>query len=106
MNANTSASAQRSMTTAYLLWFFLGGFGAHRMYMGRMGSGFGMLGLFVGSVIGTLFVVGLLGFAALSVWWIVDAFMIAKWCKSPRGGVQWERAGAVEASEPPMSNAA
>ncbi|WP_342621698.1 NINE protein, partial [Pseudomonas aeruginosa] len=24
--------------TAYLLWFFLGGFGAHRFYLGKTGT--------------------------------------------------------------------
>jgi len=30
---------ERSLGTAYLLWFFLGGFGAHRFYLGCPNSG-------------------------------------------------------------------
>jgi TM2 domain-containing membrane protein YozV len=71
----------KSTTVAYLLWFFLGGFGAHRFYFGKMGSGFGMLGLFLGSCVLSLVIIGLIGFPILSVWWIVDAFLISKWMK-------------------------
>ncbi|MCP3902207.1 MAG: TM2 domain-containing protein [Planctomycetes bacterium] len=69
----------KSTGVAYLLWFFLGGFGAHRFYCGRTGSAFGMLGLSIGSVLTAPFLIGLLGFPALFVWWIVDAFLIGKW---------------------------
>ena len=71
----------KSTVTAYLLWFFLGGFGAHRFYMGRKGSGFGMLGLCIGSVILTPLVIGLITFPALLVWWVVDAFLLNNWLK-------------------------
>ena len=72
-------TGSKSMLVAYLLWFFLGGFGAHRFYMGRTRSGFGMLGLCVGSLVLTMVVVGFIGLAALFVWAIVDAFLIPKW---------------------------
>jgi TM2 domain-containing membrane protein YozV len=71
----------KSATVAYLLWFFLGGFGAHRFYMGRKGSGFGMLGLFAASCILSIFAIGLIGFPILGIWWVVDAFLINKWMK-------------------------
>ncbi len=32
------SNAQKSTGTAYLLWFFLGGFGAHRFYLGKTGT--------------------------------------------------------------------
>ena len=80
----------KSTTVAYLLWFFLGGFGAHRFYMGRMGSGFGMLGLFLASCVLSVFIIGLVGFPILGIWWIVDAFLINRWMKE-----QGQVAGAM-----------
>ena len=32
------ANAQKSTGVAYLLWFFLGGFGGHRFYLGKTGT--------------------------------------------------------------------
>jgi TM2 domain-containing membrane protein YozV len=93
-------STERSPMVAYLLWFFLGGFGAHRFYCGRKGSGFGMLGLMVGSMIGSLFIVGLIGLAALFCWWVVDAFMIGKWLNDSETEV------LPAEMQPPISQAA
>jgi TM2 domain-containing membrane protein YozV len=76
MDANTRAQlhfeAQRKSTgAAYLLWFFLGSFGAHRFYLGQTGTAmaqlllllFGWLPLFLGWVV-------------LGVWLLVDLFLI------------------------------
>ena len=49
---------------AYVLWFFLGLFSAHRFYMGKPGS----------AVLQILSYFVLIGFA----WWIVDAFMMER----------------------------
>src|SRR5690625_7789652 len=38
---------KKSMVVAYLLWFFLGGAGAHRFYIGKTGSAITMLVLFL-----------------------------------------------------------
>lgn len=51
---------------AYLLWWFLGLFGAHRFYLGRTGSAVGML----------ILTITLIGMIATFIWWIVDAFLI------------------------------
>lgn len=53
---------QKSKGTAYALWFFLGGFGAHRFYAGNTGYAIGML----------------LTFGGLGVWTLVDGFLIGK----------------------------
>ena len=43
--------APKSKTTAALLAFFLGDFGAHNFYRGQKGRGFGHLALFIISII-------------------------------------------------------
>lgn len=75
----------KSPTIAYLLWFFLGGLGAHRFYLNddyailmpvlTFAAGFSWgIGLSTGSA-------GALGFSLILfftyfVWWIADAFFI------------------------------
>jgi TM2 domain-containing membrane protein YozV len=66
----------RSMSVAYLLWFLLGYFGAHRFYLGRYRSGCFMAML---SFLGMILAFVLVGFVFLipvSIWWIADAFLI------------------------------
>lgn len=55
----------KNMAVAYLLWWFLGIFGAHRFYLGKIGSAVTMLIL-------TLTVVGLL---ITVIWWLVDVLL-------------------------------
>ena len=62
---------RKSTGAAYVLWCFLGGFGAHRFYLGRTGSGIAQLLLMVLGWV-PLF----LGWAVLGIWWLVDAFLI------------------------------
>ncbi|GHV32733.1 hypothetical protein AGMMS4952_23670 [Spirochaetia bacterium] len=50
----------KSKGVAYLLWFFLGLFGAHRFYLEKIGTGF--LFLFTGGVLG--------------VGWLIDLFTL------------------------------
>lgn len=51
---NVSVNSPKSRTGAFLLCFFLGAFGAHRFYTGKIGTG-----------LVYLFSFGLLGFGAL-----------------------------------------
>jgi len=69
-------ASKKSTGLAYVLWFFFGGLGVHRFYLGRTGSGIAMLIIFLLSLILTIVYVGLLGFIVLGVWVIVDAFLI------------------------------
>ena len=50
----------RAFYSAYMLWLFLGLFGAHRFYVGRTGSG----------------IVWLCTFGLFGIGWIIDAFLI------------------------------
>jgi TM2 domain-containing membrane protein YozV len=50
----------KTNTVAYLLWFFIGIFGAHRFYLGRPGTA----------------VLQILTLCGLGIWWIIDAFLI------------------------------
>nr|WP_137676255.1 TM2 domain-containing protein [Parerythrobacter lutipelagi] len=62
---------KKSTGAAYVLWFFLGGFGAHRFYLGQTGTAIAQLLLLLLGWIP----VGL-GWIALGVWWLIDAFLI------------------------------
>ena len=90
--SETNQSA-KSIGLAYVLWFFLGGFGAHRFYMGKIGSGFGLLGLTVASMILTIFAIGLIGYPIIFIWLLVDAFLIPKWIAAEQSGQ--DVAGAI-----------
>lgn len=67
MNPDTYYLANRRETShAYLWWFFLGGFGAHRFYLGDKG-------IAVAQLILTLTVIGVI---VSGPWVLVDAFLI------------------------------
>lgn len=67
---------RKSALLAYVLWFFLGWFGLHRMYLGRIGSGVAMLLLQGVSWLTHFILIGYLGFAILALWWLIDAILI------------------------------
>jgi len=67
---------KKSLIVAYLLWWFLGAFGAHRFYLGRTGSALAMLLIFVLSIPLTLIFIGFLGIAAIGIWWLIDACLM------------------------------
>lgn len=69
-------AAKKSLAVTYLLWWFLGTFGAHRFYMGRTGSAIAMLVITLLSFPLALIFIGFIGFMLIGVWWIVDAFLI------------------------------
>lgn len=67
---------KKSVLAAYLIWFFLGLFGIHRMYLGRWTSGLMMLALHGISWLTWWIAIGIVGFALLGLWWLIDALLI------------------------------
>lgn len=57
---------RKSTGASYLLWFFLGFFGAHRFYLGRTKSAIAQL----------LLCFSIVGIIPLAFWWLIDAFLI------------------------------
>ena len=63
----------KDSTAAWLLWVFLGSFGAHHFYLGRTQWGVAYAIGFVVSWLLAFVVIGFLGLIALFVLWIIDA---------------------------------
>ncbi len=72
----TFQAQKKSTGAAYLLWFFLGGFGAHRFYLGQTGTAIAQLVLFVLGWLTFIVVIGMFLLIALGIWLLVDAFLI------------------------------
>jgi TM2 domain-containing membrane protein YozV len=70
---------KKSMAVSYLLWLFLSGFGAHRFYNGRTGSGIAQLALLIVGAATSPIGIGLFLLGALGIWILVDAFLIPGW---------------------------
>ncbi|WP_042777789.1 TM2 domain-containing protein [Sinorhizobium fredii] len=66
----------KSTAVAYLLWIFLGGLGAHRFYIGRVGSGLAILVLTILGILLAPFHVGTVFLVPAVIWALVDAFLI------------------------------
>jgi len=62
---------KKTALVAYLLWFFLGLFGAHNFYLGRTGVAVAQL----------IISLTLVGMAITIVWALVDAFLIPGWVR-------------------------
>lgn len=67
---------KRSALVAYLLWFFLGTFGAHRFYAGRVASGVVQLLVTLVSMLLTFVLIGYAGLFLIGLWVLVDALLI------------------------------
>ena len=65
---------KKSTAATWLLWLFLGVFGAHRFYLGRIGTGIAML----------------LTLGGLFIWALVDAFLIPGMLQDNRRKVERE----------------
>jgi len=67
-------SRKKSVAATWLLWLFLGEFGAHRFYLGRVGTGIAML----------------LTLGGLFIWALVDAFLIPGMLRANKRTVEAE----------------
>lgn len=74
----------KSVALAYVLWFFLGYLGIHRMYCGRVGSGVLMLALTVIGGFTFPFMFGHLFVFVVGIWWLIDLFLTAGMDTHPR----------------------
>lgn len=61
---------------AYLFWILLGGFAAHRFYLGLTGSAIGLLVLWAGGWLLTPLFIGVPMVIAGGIWLFVDLFLI------------------------------
>jgi TM2 domain-containing membrane protein YozV len=62
---------RKSAVIAYILWFFLGWFGAHNFYLGRKGVGIAQV----------LLTISVIGWFITLFWVLVDAFLIPGWVR-------------------------
>ena len=63
----------KNIIIAYLLWFFLG-FGVHRLYLGRLATGFTQMALFGLGMITAWFGIGFIFLMIFGVWWLLDVY--------------------------------
>ena len=69
-------SEAKSVGVAYLLWLLGGSLGAHRFYIGRTGSAFTLMGLFILGWATLPYGVGLILLIVAGSWFFLDAFLI------------------------------
>ncbi|MBL8573411.1 MAG: TM2 domain-containing protein [Hyphomicrobiaceae bacterium] len=79
-------SKEKSMLVAYLLWFFLGGIGAHRFYCGKVASGLVQAGMMVFGVLTMVLIIGLPLVIAAGLWALVDAAFVHRWVRRHNEG--------------------
>ncbi|PVH28074.1 hypothetical protein DDE20_14950 [Pararhodobacter oceanensis] len=87
----------KSPVIAYVLWFFLGGLGGHRFYLGRVGSAVIMLALFVVGILTLGLFIGVVPLGIVGIWILVDAFLIPGMVQSSKDEMRRQLAqnGAV-----------
>lgn len=68
----------KNVLIAYLLWWFLGWAGAHRLYLGRIKTGLTQLLLVVIGTITIYFIFGYVLIATWLVWWLLDIYFTYK----------------------------
>ena len=71
---------------AYLFWILLGGFAAHRFYLGLTGSAIALLVLWVGGWLLTPLLIGIPMLIAGGIWLFVDLFLIPGLVRAANAG--------------------
>jgi hypothetical protein len=83
-------AAKKSAGVAFFLWFVTGCLGGHRYYLGRLGSGIAMtVSTLLFSIMSGMggaesrapMLIGLVGFGAVCLWCIADAFRLPGWIR-------------------------
>lgn len=69
----------KNIVIAYALWFFLGYFGVHRFYLGKVGSGVAQLVLLVLGAATSFILIGAVPLFILGAWWVLDAYFVYKY---------------------------
>jgi TM2 domain-containing membrane protein YozV len=72
---------KKSVGVAYVLWFFFGGFGAHRFYLKKNKTAAILLLATIVGAVTSMFGVGLFILGAVGIWVLVDAFLIPGWSR-------------------------
>ena len=67
---------KKSAGIAYILWCFMGLFGAHRFYLGEKGTGAGMLIITLASLVLMFVFIGFFTIFITIIWAFVDLFLI------------------------------
>lgn len=91
---------RKSVGVAYLLWFFLGGLGGHRFYMGKTGTAIAQLVLIVGGLILLPVMVGIPMLAVGAIWSIVDAFLIPGMVRASTDEVRMRLTSEMSMAQP------
>lgn len=68
----------KNIIVAYLLWWFLGWAGAHRLYLGRIQTGLAQLLLTVFGAVTFIFIIGYFLLTIVGVWWMLDIYFTYK----------------------------
>jgi TM2 domain-containing membrane protein YozV len=79
-----------SAGVAYLLWFFLGLFGAHRFYVGSAGTGVAQLILTISGI----------GLVISAPWVLIDAFLIPEMLQRKRAALRQQMSAIVSGGVP------
>lgn len=75
---------QKNIVLAYIFWIFLGQFGIHRMYTGRIATGIMMLVLGVTGWATAWILIGYIPLGLLWFWMFIDIFLIPGMCRNPK----------------------
>lgn len=79
---------KKSTGATWLLWFFLGGLGGHRYYLGSIGRGIGMT----------------LTLGGLGFWSLIDAFFIMGALRKKNEKIEWEIIQSIQTLRSARSN--
>ncbi|MTH77632.1 TM2 domain-containing protein [Paracoccus aestuariivivens] len=82
------ANDAKSPVVAYLLLIFVGGLGAHRFYLGQIGTAIAMLIMFILGWLTLVIGVGLILLAAVGIWCLVDLFLIPGMIRTDRDALR------------------